>query len=41
MNKASILIIFKSEGMELPVINADNEREQVQIEEILRQIQPC
>jgi len=41
MNKPSILVVFTSEGMEPPVINADTEQEQVQMEEILRRIQPC
>ena len=41
VNKPRILVIFTGEGIEPPVIDADTEEEQAQMEEILARIQPC
>ena len=36
-----IIIAVTTKGIEIPVINADTEQEQTEMEEVLKRIQPC
>ena len=36
-----IVVKFTLEGMEVPVISADTEQEQIQMQELLKRIQVC
>ena len=36
-----IIITVTTQGIEIPVINADTEEEQTEMEKVLKRIQPC